>query len=130
MTQPPISGTVQPKEVIQMSTYHVPVRGWHGAPVAPTTRLGRWAVLLAVVSGIGCLVALPAILFAPTDTGWLPWGVLLVVGLVPGLVCGIAASILAFLAMLRRGERAMSVYLGYVPIALFLLGAAVDSLFN
>jgi hypothetical protein len=27
-----------------------------------------------------------------------------------------AASIVAFLAMVRRGERALSVYLGYVPV--------------
>ena len=62
-----------------MSTYHVPVREWHGAPVAPTTRLGRWAVLLAVVSGIGFLVALPAILFGDSSV-WVPWALLLLVG--------------------------------------------------
>lgn len=112
-----------------MSTYHAPVREWYGVPVAPTTRLGRWAVLTAVVSGIGWLVALPAILFAPTDTGWVPWGILLVVGLVPGLVCAIASPILAFLAMVRRGERAVSVYLGYVPVASILLSSALNALF-
>jgi len=53
-----------------MSTYQVPVRKWHGVPLAPTTRLGRWAVALAVVSGVGCLVALSAVVFADTGAGW------------------------------------------------------------
>ena len=112
-----------------MSTYHVPLTEWHGHRIAPTTRLGRWAVVLAVVSGIGWLIALPAILFAPTDTGWMPWGILLVAGVVPGFVCAIAASIAAFLAMLRRGERAVSVYLGYVPVACMLVPAAIKGAF-
>ena len=112
-----------------MSTYHHPMRTWHGLPVAPATPLGRRAVLLAVVSGVGWLIALPAVLFAPTDTGWVPWGILLVVGLVPGLVCAIAASIVAFLAMARHGERAVSVYLGFVPVACMLVSAAIDSIF-
>lgn len=111
-----------------MSTYRVPVRKWHGLPLRPTTRLGTWAVILAVVSGIGWLVALPAVLFAPSEGVWLPWGVLLVVGLVPGFLCAIAASIVAFLAMARRGERALGVYLGYVPVFCILLGAALGSL--
>jgi hypothetical protein len=120
---------VEPKEVIQMSTYHAPIREWHGEPVAPTTRLGRWAVLLAVVSGVGWLVALPALVVDPTADAFVPWGILLLVGLIPGFVCGIAASVVAFLAQVGRGERAVSVYLGYVPVACVLLSAAVNSLF-
>ena len=112
-----------------MATYNHPTRRWHGLPLTPTTALGRRAVLLAVVSGIGFLVALPAVLFAPTDTRWVPWGILLVVGLIPGLVCAIAASIVAFLAMVRRGERALGVYVGFVPVACILLSAAINSLF-
>ncbi len=54
---------------------------------------------------------------------------MLLVGLIPGLVCAIAASILAFLAMVRRGERAVGVYLGYLPVACMLLSAAISSLF-
>jgi hypothetical protein len=57
-------------------------------------------------------------------------GILLLVGLIPGFVCGIAASIVAFLAMLRRGERALSVYLGYVPAVSTLLPSALASLFT
>ena len=112
-----------------MTTYHVPIRKWHGLRVAPMTRLGRWAVISAVVSGVGWLVALPAVVFAPSEGVWWPWGVLLVVGLVPGFMCAIAASILAFLAMVRRGERALSVYLGYVPVACILLSSAINSVF-
>jgi hypothetical protein len=115
---------------MRMTTYHVPVRKWHGLPVWPTTRLGSWAVIAAIVSGVGWLVALPAIVFAPSEGVWLPWGVLLIVGLVPGLVCAIAAPILAFLAMARRGERALSVYLGYVPVVSMMLASLLSSLFS
>ena len=112
-----------------MSTYGVPVRKWHGLPVKPMTRLGTWAVTLAVMSGVGWLVAPAAIVFADTGVWW-PGGLLGLVGLVPGIVCAIAASIVAFLAMVRRGERALSVYLGYVPVACILLSSALNSLFS
>lgn len=112
-----------------MSIYQAPAHRWHGPPVAPTTSLGKWAVLSAVVSGIGWLIALPAIVYAPSEGVWWPWGVLLLVGLILGLVCAIAASILAFLAMVRRGERAVGVYLGFVPVACMLLSSALHSLF-
>ena len=112
-----------------MSTYHAPVREWHGLPVTPTTRLGWWAVTLAVVSGAGWLVALPALVVDPTADVFVPWGILLLVGLIPGFVCGIAASIVAFLAMVRRGERALSVYVGYVPVVCIVLSSVLHSLF-
>jgi hypothetical protein len=115
---------------IEMSTYGVPVRQWHGVPVEPMTLLGRWAVALAVVSGVGWLIALPAILFMPTEGVWLPWGLLLIVGLIPGITCAIAAPIVAFLAMVRRGERALSVYLGYVPVVCIGLASALSSLLS
>jgi hypothetical protein len=112
-----------------MSTFHASaVRKWHGVPVEPSTRLGRWAVGLALVSGLGWLIALPALVAAPTEGVWWPWGVLLIVGLVPGLVCAIAASIVAFLAMVRRGERALMVYVGYVPVACIVLSSLLHSL--
>jgi len=113
-----------------MSTYHAPVREWHGHRVAPTTGLGRWTVILALVSGAGWLVALPALVVDPTADRFVPWGILLLVGLIPGLVCGIAASIVAFLAQIRRGERALSVYLGYVPVVCVLLASALNSVFS
>ena len=113
-----------------MSTYHVPARKWHGLPVKPATHLGRWAVALALVSGVGWLVALPALVVDPTADVFVPWGILLLVGLIPGFVCGIAASAVAFLAQLRRGERGLSVYLGYVPVASIVLAAVLSSLFT
>jgi hypothetical protein len=111
-----------------MSTYHVPLK-WHGLPLKPTTHLGSWAVVLAVVSGAGWLVALPALMVDPTADVFVPWGILLLVGVIPGLVCGIAASIVAFLAMVMRGERALGVYLGYVPVVCIVLSAVLHSLF-
>jgi hypothetical protein len=113
-----------------MSTYRVPVREWHGLRVAPATALGRRAVILAVVSGAGWLVALPALVVDPTADAFVPWGILLLVGLIPGFVCGIAASIAAFLAQIRRGERALSVYLGYVPVVCMLLASALNAVFS
>ena len=112
-----------------MSTYRFPATKWHGHEVGPTTRLGRWAVALAILSGVGWLIALPALVIDPTADAFVPWGILLLVGLVPGFVCGVAASILAFLAMVRRGERALSIYLGYVPVACILLTSVLHSLF-
>jgi hypothetical protein len=115
---------------MSMSTYHVPARKWQGLAVKPTTRLGVWAVALAVLSGIGWLVALPALVVDPTAGAFVPWGVLLLVGLIPGFLCGIAASIVAFLAMIRRGERALGVYLGYVPVIAIVLSSVIASLFT
>jgi hypothetical protein len=88
-----------------------------------------WAVALAVVSGAGWLVALPALVVDPTADTFVPWGILLLVGLIPGFLCGIAASIVAFLAMIRRGERALSVYLGYVPVVCIVASSLLHSLF-
>jgi hypothetical protein len=51
------------------------------------------------MSEICWLVALPALVVDPTADAFVPSGVLLLVGLTPGLVCGIGASIRAFLAM-------------------------------
>ena len=111
-----------------MSTYHAPVKQWLGFPVAPTTALGKWGVLAAVVSGLGWLVVFPAAAFGSTGEWW-PTGLLLLVGGIPAFVCAIAASILAFLAMVRHGERAVSVYLGYVPVACILMSATINSVF-
>lgn len=59
----------------------------------------------------------------------MPWGILLLVGVIPGFVCGIAASIVAFLAMVRRGERAVAAYLGYVPVVCIVLASVLHSAF-
>ena len=79
--------------------------------------------------GVGWLVALSAVVFADTGVWW-PGGLLGLIGLIPGFLCAIAASIVAFLAMVRRGERALSVYLGYVPVVCILLGSGLNSLLS
>jgi hypothetical protein len=73
-------------------------------------------------------VVFPVAAFGTTGEWW-PTGILLLVGGIPAFVCAIGASILAFLAMVRHGERAVSVYLGYVPVACILMASAINSLF-
>jgi hypothetical protein len=71
------------------------------APIAPTTRLGRWAVGLAL--------AFPVLV-----TGWaiLPGGAAL------GLVCGLAGGILALRAIASHGERGVAVFAALLPLVL------------
>lgn len=91
--------------------------------------MGWWAAVLAVVSGLGWLVVVPVAAFGSTGE-WMSWGILLVVGGVPSVrVRHIGAPILAFLAMVRHGEQAISFYLGYVPVACILVSSAINSLF-
>ena len=85
-----------------MSISHAPAKQWHGFPVAPTTALGKWAVVAAVASGVGWLVVFPVAAFGSTGE-WVP--------------------------LVRHGERAVSVYLGYVPVACILVSSAINSLF-
>jgi hypothetical protein len=67
--------------------------------MAPTTRLGKWAVPLAAAN-----VALMLL--------WLP---LKPVGAPLGLLCGLAGGIVALVAIFRRGERAVSVFVALLP---------------
>ena len=71
----------------------------------PTTRLGRWAVGLAVANVVLVL-------------GWRLMGPL---GAFPGLVCGLAGGTVAFVAILRRGERAVAVFAAIAPLVLVVL---------
>ena len=107
--------------------YPTPARKWHGVPVAPASYLGKWAVALALVSGVAWLVAVPAVLLAPTEGVWWPWGIWLLLSIVPGFTCAIAASVVAFWAMVRRSERALLVYLGYVPVVAIVLSSVLSS---
>jgi hypothetical protein len=81
-------------------------------PVPPTTRLGRWAVALA-----GAHVLLMA--------GWRLLGPL---GEFPGLVCGLAGGTVGLVAILRRGERALSVFASVLPLLLVLAFVAAELL--
>lgn len=77
-------------------------------PILPTTRLGNWAVGLAVANVV-------------LTSAWRLMGPL---GAFPGLVCGLAGGILAAVAISRRGERALAVFAATVPamfVVLFVL---------
>jgi hypothetical protein len=69
-------------------------------PVLPTTRLGRWAAGLAV----GYVV----LQFA--------WSFLGPLGAFPSFACGVAGGVVALLAILRRGERALTVFAAVLPL--------------
>lgn len=79
----------------------LPARTRRRFPPLPTTRLGRWAVGLAV--------AYPLLV-----TAWriLPGGALL------GFASGIAGGVLALVAIVRRGERALLVFAAVAPLVL------------
>ena len=76
----------------------------------------KWGVALAVVSGFSWLVALASHRAWAHRGRLVAGGVWLLVSLVPAIACAIAAPILAVLARVRGGERALSVHLGYVPV--------------
>jgi hypothetical protein len=76
--------------------------------IAPTTRLGNWAVGLAAAG-----VALNG-----------TWRLLGPLGGFPALALGVAGGIVALVAVFRRGERAVSVFAAVLPfigVLLFLL---------
>jgi hypothetical protein len=68
--------------------------------VAPTTRLGRWAVGLLAANVLLVL-------------GWRLTGP---AGAFPGFVAGLAGGVVALIAILRRGERAASVFVAVLPL--------------
>ena len=73
--------------------------GRHRLAVLPTTRLGAWAVGLAAASFI-------------LQSAWTLMGP---VGGFPGLVAALIGGIAALVAILRRSERAISVFIALVP---------------
>jgi hypothetical protein len=79
--------------------YRSPAEQGRRVTFRPSTRLGTWSVGLAVAS---------IVLLA----GWSVMGRL---GGVPGLVLGLAAGVVALLAVVRRGERALTVFAALVP---------------
>jgi hypothetical protein len=70
--------------------------------ILPTTRLGRWAVWLAV----GFIV----LVFA--------WRVMGPAGAAPGFALGLAGGVVGLVAIFRRGERAITVFAAILPLAL------------
>lgn len=88
----------------------VPARERRRLVVRPTTRLGTWAVGLAAAHLVLML-------------GWRLLGPL---GGFPGLAFGLAGGVVALVAILRRGERALTVYAALVFLlntVLFVLGS-------
>lgn len=74
----------------------------------PHTKLGRWAVGLAAAS----VVLLPAWSILPGGAGL-------------SFLCGLAAGIVALIALIRQGERSWLVFLCLLPmlnVFVFILG--------
>lgn len=98
------------KEVSGMSSsgFHqrLPVEKRRRFAVAPTTRLGKWAVGLAVASFV-------------LGMGWRLMGP---VGGFPMIVVALASGVVALRAIFRDGERALTVF---APLVWFLMAAAL-----
>jgi hypothetical protein len=73
--------------------------------ILPKTRLGRWAVALAIAMVVLVL-------------GWRLMGPL---GAFPAFVCGLGGGIVALVAIFRRHERALTVFLALVPLLFVVL---------
>ena len=71
----------------------------HRLAIWPTTSLGTWAVGLAA-AGVVLIVG---------------WSFLGPLGGLPGLACGLVGGVLALVAILRRGERALTVFAALFP---------------
>jgi hypothetical protein len=107
-----VVATLPRKEALRMSSeglpYRLPTKKGRRLAVLPTTQLGKWAVGLAGASVV--------LLF-----GWSLVGRL---GGVPGLAFGLAGGVLALVAIVRRGERALTVFavlLPFLTVLVFLL---------
>lgn len=81
-----------------------PLRRAGAKPVLPTTRLGRWAVRLGIAYFVFMLT-------------WtiVPGGAFI------GLAAGVAGGVLALVAIVRDGKRAVTVFAALLP---FLLAVA------
>ncbi len=77
----------------------LPVKTRSRCAILPTTRLGSSAVWLAVASIV--LV--------------MSWRLMGPLGGFPGLACGLAGGIVALVAIVRDGERAVTVFAALVP---------------
>ena len=73
----------------------------HALHVRPTTRLGRWAIAVA----LGYVVFMPLWMFLPG-------------GAALAFLCGLAGGALAIVAVARRGERGLLAYAAIVPLVL------------
>jgi hypothetical protein len=88
----------------------------------PRTPLGWWAVRLLIPFAA---LVLPSVALAASDQ-WLPWSPL--VGFI-GLLVGALAGVTAAVAVARRGERAVLVFLPLIVlvfVAILLVGELVQ----
>ncbi len=86
--------------------------GHHRVAVLPTTRAGAWAVGFAAASIV-------------LQSAWMLMGPL---GGFPGLLAGLIGGIVALVAILRRSERAISVFIALVPfvgVVVFVLAELI-----
>lgn len=90
---------------------------WH----RPCTRLGWWAVGLLIAYAVMSVINSAVFMRLPEDISWrqtlLPfYGIFM-------LLCGLAAGIVALIALIRKHERSWLVWLSLLPGAsvLFLL---------
>lgn len=84
------------------ATGQLPRSTTHRVAVVPTTRLGRWAVGLAIANVVLVLVLAWTIL---------PGGAAL------GFACGLAGGVVGLVAIVRGRERALAVFAALAPFA-------------
>lgn len=102
-----------------MATY--PAKRPHHVAVAPVTRLGRWALGMAVAAMVGLVMLDAAMAFSPDDPALsTAWGAYDLVSIAVAGVFAITAPIIALTAIVRK-ERAVAVYLAFVPFLLIFL---------
>lgn len=104
-----------------MSMSHVPAARPHHVAIAPTTRLGRWALGMTVAAMVGLVMLGVSAAFSPDDPAFsTAWGMYDLVSLAAAGVFTLVAPIVALIAIVRR-ERALCVYLAVVPFLLIFL---------
>ena len=87
---------------------------WFGGSVLPTTRVGWVAVGLAAA-------------WLVLTAGWRLMGS---AGAVPGFACGAAGGVVALVALLRFGERAVAVFAALFPLAFVVLFVVAELIFG
>jgi len=83
-------------------TQRLPVKKARRIAILPTARLGSWSVGLGVASFVLVLA----------------WRLMGPLGALPGFVCGLVAGVVALVAIVRRGERALTVFAAIAPLVL------------
>lgn len=100
--------------------YRIPGKRRHEFVVEPTTRLGKWAVGLVAVTVV---LAVAAFTVVPEDSL-----AAVAVG-IAGLASVLAGGVVSFVAIVRRGERALVVYASTVVLSAGVVFLLLHSLF-